>query len=79
LQPQAGSAADVQVEFADLAELHEQAFRRLGGSTRVAVLDNLREGVLSPDIYDPCLNPLYRDILVHYGVTALPCKVRDPD
>jgi transposase len=61
------------------AELHEQAFRRLGGSTRVVVLDNLREGVLSADIYDPGLNPLYRDVLAHYGVTALPCKVRDPD
>src|ERR1039457_3169421 len=61
------------------AELHEKAFRRLGGSPRVAVLDNLREGVLSPDIYDPGLNPLYRDVLAHYGVTALPCKVRDPD
>jgi transposase len=61
------------------AELHEQAFRRLGGSTLVVVLDNLREGVLSPDIYDPGLNPLYRDVLAHYGVTALPCKVRDPD
>ena len=46
---------------------------------RIVVLDNLREGVLSPDIYDPGLNPLYRDVLAHYGVTALPCKVRDPD
>ncbi len=61
------------------AELHEKAFRRLGGSTRIVVLDNLREGVLSPDIYDPSLNPLYRDVLAHYGVAALPCKVRDPD
>ena len=61
------------------AELHEKAFRRLGGSPRIVVLDNLREGVLSPDIYDPGLNPLYRDVLAHYGVTALPCKVRDPD
>jgi hypothetical protein len=61
------------------AELHEKAFRRLGGTTRVVVLDNLREGVLSPDIYDAGLNPLYRDVLAHYGVTALPCKVRDPD
>ncbi len=61
------------------AELHERAFRRLGGTTRIVVLDNLREGVLSADIYDPCLNPLYRDVLAHYGVTALPCKVRDPD
>jgi len=61
------------------AELHEKAFRRLGGSPRVVVLDNLREGVLSPDFYDAGLNPLYRDVLSHYRVTALPCKVRDPD
>jgi transposase len=61
------------------AELHERAFRRLGGAPRVMVLDNLREGVLSPDVYDPTLNPLYRDVLAHYGVVALPCRVRDPD
>jgi transposase len=42
------------------AELHEKAFGRLTGVTRVVVLDNLREGVLAPDIYDPTLNPLYR-------------------
>jgi len=61
------------------AELHERAFRRLGGTVRVIVLDNLREGVLTPDIYDPKLNPLYRDVLAHYGVVALPCRVGDPD
>jgi transposase len=61
------------------AELHEIAFRRLGGVTRVVVLDNLREGVLKPDLYDPALNPLYRDVLSHYGSVALPCRVRDPD
>lgn len=61
------------------ATLHEQAFRRLGGTPRVLVLDNLREGVLTPDVYDPTINPLYRDVLTHYGVTALPCRVRDPD
>src|SRR5713101_1481653 len=61
------------------AELHERAFRRLGGAPRVIVLDNLAEGVLSPDIYDPSLNPLYRDVLAHYGAVALPCRVKDPD
>jgi transposase len=61
------------------AELHEEAFRRLGGSPRVIVLDNLREGVLQPDVYDAAINPLYRDVLAHYGVVALPCRVRDPD
>jgi transposase len=61
------------------AQLHEQAFRRIGGSCRVVVLDNLAEGVLKPDIYDPSLNPLYRDMLAHYGAVALPCRVGDPD
>lgn len=61
------------------AELHERAFRRIGGTTRVVVLDNLREGVITPDVYDASLNPLYRDVLAHYGVVALPCRVRNPD
>jgi transposase len=60
-------------------ELHQQALRRLGGATRTVVLDNLREGVLQPDIYDPSLNPLYRDMLAHYGAVALPCRTGDPD
>jgi transposase len=61
------------------AELHERAFRRFGGATRIVVLDNLREGVLIPDIYDPALNPLYRDVLAHYSAVAMPCRIQDPD
>jgi transposase len=61
------------------AELHEETFRRLGGAVRIVVLDNLREGVLTPDLYDPTLNPLYRDVLAHYGAIALPCRVRHAD
>src|SRR2546427_6425541 len=61
------------------AELHEKALRRLGGCPRVVVLDNLKEGVLVPDIYEPTVNPLFRDVLAHYGVVALPCRIQDPD
>ena len=61
------------------AELHERAFRRLGGCPAVIVLDNLKEGVRRPDIYDPTINPLFRDVLAHYGVTALPCRIRHAD
>jgi hypothetical protein len=43
------------------------------------VLDNLREGVFLPDFYDPIPNPLYRDVLTHYGAVAMPCRVQDPD
>jgi hypothetical protein len=61
------------------AELHEKAFRRLGGVTKIVVPDNRREGVPTPDIYDPTLNPLYSDVLRHYSATPLPCRVGHPD
>jgi hypothetical protein len=60
-------------------ELHETAFRRLGGVPATCVLDNLKEGVIAADVYDPVLNVLYRDVLAHYGVVPLPCRVRHPD
>jgi transposase len=61
------------------AQLHERSFQRLGGVPRLIVLDNLKEGVLRPDVYEPTLNPLYRDVLAHYGVTAMPARVYHPD
>lgn len=48
-------------------ELHEIAFRRLGGTPRVVVLDNLKAGVLAPDIYDPELNPVYVTVRASMG------------
>ena len=64
LQPQGGaSAASGAPRRACGRSCTSSAFRRLGGAVRVVVLDNLREGVLKPDVYDPELNPLYRDVL----------------
>jgi transposase len=61
------------------ARLHEQAFRYFGGVPQYVVLDNLREGVITPDIYEPQLNRLYGAMLAHYGVVADPARVRDPN
>ena len=61
------------------AELHEQAWRYFGGSTHYVVLDNLKEGVLKPDLYEPQLNQVYAETLKHYGVVADPARVRDPN
>ena len=61
------------------AELHQQAFRSFGGAVRNIVLDNLKEGVLKPDLYEPRLNPVYSAMLAHYGVIADPCRIRDPN
>ncbi|MBH9282525.1 IS21 family transposase [Pseudomonas aeruginosa] len=61
------------------AELHEQAWRYFGGSCRYVVLDNLKEGVLKPDLYEPELNPVFAATLAHYEVVADPARVRDPN
>ena len=45
------------------ARLHEQAWRYFAGSCRYVVLDNLKEGVLKPDLYEPELNRETRRIL----------------
>jgi transposase len=59
--------------------LHEEAFRSFGGVCAYLVLDNLKQGVIRPDLYEPQLNPVYAALLAHYGVIADPCRVADPD
>ncbi len=61
------------------SRLHEEAFRYFGGCPQYVVLDNLKEGVITPDIYEPELNAVYEAVLKHYDVVADPARVRDPD
>jgi transposase len=61
------------------ARLHEEAWRYFGGACRYVVLDNLKEGVLKPDLYEPELNAVYAATLAHYGVVGDPARVRDPN
>jgi transposase len=61
------------------ARLHEEAFMAFGGSVAYVVLDNLKQGVIRPDLYAPELNPVYAAVLAHYGVVADPARVGDPD
>jgi hypothetical protein len=61
------------------AQLHEEAFRYFGGCVQYVVLDNLKEGVITPDLYEPEINHLYAAMLAHYGVVADPARVRDPN
>jgi transposase len=50
------------------AKLHEEAFRYFGGCPQYVVLDNLTEGVIKSDIYEPELNAVYAAMLAHYAV-----------
>jgi len=61
------------------ARLHEEAFRAMGGSVAYVVLDNLKQGVIKPDLYEPQLNPVYAAMLAHHGAVADVARVGDPN
>lgn len=61
------------------SRLHEEAFRYFGGCVQYIVLDNLKEGVIKPDLYEPELNRVYSAMLSHYGVVADTARVADPN
>ena len=61
------------------ARLHEEAFRAIGGSVQNVVLDNLKQGVIIPDLYEPQYNPVYTALLSHYSVAADVARVADPN
>jgi transposase len=55
---------------------HIRAFEFLGGVTEILVPDNLKSGVLRPDLYEPDLNATYADLAAHYGTAVIPARVR---
>ncbi|MEQ1916478.1 MAG: IS21 family transposase [Gallionella sp.] len=57
---------------------HVRCFEFMGGVTEILVPDNLKSGVKHPSYYDPELNPTYRDLAEHYGITVLPARSRKP-
>ena len=61
------------------ARLHEEAFRTFGGSVQYVVLDNLKQGVIRPDLYEPAINPVYAAMLAHYGAVADAARIADPN
>ncbi len=57
---------------------HIRMFEYFGGVPVRILLDNLKSGVIKPDLYDPVLNRSYRDMAHHYDCFLDPCKVRTP-
>jgi len=53
-------------------------FTQFGGVTTRLNLDNLKAGILSPDIYDPTLNRTLAELCEYYGTLADPARVRAP-
>jgi transposase len=59
-------------------ECHIAAFQFFGAVPRRMVPDNLKSGVLKPDLYDPCFNRAYQDLAHHYGFIIDPARVGKP-
>ncbi len=49
-----------------------------GGVPEFISLDNLKAGVIKPDVYDPKLNRSYEEMADHYKVFINPCRVMKP-
>jgi len=57
---------------------HIRMFEFFGGVSRRIVLDNLKTGVIKPNLYNPTLNKAYAELAEHYGCFLDPCRVRKP-
>ena len=70
------------VERQDVAtwlDCHIRAFQFFGGVPATVLLDNLKSGVVKPDLYDPTINRAYAELERHHGFVADPAKVRTPE
>jgi transposase len=65
-------------DIATWIDCHIRAFEFFGGVPATIVLDNLKAGVIGPDIYDPTLNQAYGELERYYRFVADPAKVRKP-
>lgn len=68
----------LRMDQAAWVDAHVAAFSFFNGCTARVVLDNLRAGVLKPDIYDPKVNRAYGELAAHYGVLVDPARVAHP-
>jgi hypothetical protein len=57
---------------------HIEALQFFGGCARFWIPDNLKAGVLTPDLYDPRLNRAYRECAEHYGAIVDPARAAHP-
>src|SRR5947207_2137342 len=54
------------------------AFNDIGGVTKAAVPDNLKEGITKPSRYEPGINRTYQDLADHYDCVVLPTRIVKP-
>ena len=59
-------------------EAHVLAFEFFEGSVSRIVPDNLKTGVIRPDLYDPLINKAFGEFAAHYGCLVDPARQAKP-
>ena len=59
-------------------EAHVNMYRYFGGATKILVPDNLKTGIVKPDLYDPQINRTYQELSEHYHTAIIPARIRKP-
>ncbi len=59
-------------------QCHIEALAFLGAVPQRIILDNLKDGVVKPDLYDPTLNRSYAELAAHYGFLIDPARQGHP-
>ncbi len=57
---------------------HVRMFNFFGGVPKVIYLDNLKTGVIKPDLYNPIINKAYAELAEYYECFLNPCRVATP-
>lgn len=57
---------------------HINMFEHFEGVVDYISLDNLKSGVLKPDLYEPKINKTYQEMADYYDVFLNPCRVATP-
>ncbi|MGB8705510.1 MAG: IS21 family transposase [Gillisia sp.] len=57
---------------------HVKMFNFFGGTSKVIYLDNLKSGVIKPDLYNPIINKAYAELAEYYECFLNPCRVATP-
>jgi transposase len=68
----------LRMDQATWTECHVAAFAFFDGCPARLVPDNLKTGVVKPDLYDPLLNRSYAELAAHYGVLIDPARAGKP-
>jgi len=62
-------------EQSSFAESFIDMFEYYEGATEIQSIDNLKSGVIKPDLYDPKINKSLQEVVEYYGTFIDPCRV----